>query len=234
MSQRCPWRASCCYFQRQRRPAPGRDRGWNRRGDSSGAGTPERAVATRVRKAISALAIRTRAAPSLEVRFGDNARRQLIPSAMLTYLSPLPETRAAPPARVFSFPLVRWSASRSKRPLQVRLTDASAGATLTICQARHANGVSYCLNTSSDSTAHHVSRPASPLPSCMLVAQFVSGPPEGPVMRFRWIAAVALWTILSGPIFAPSYPTAPARPRAASSGTQTSPGNPAATGLPPR
>jgi hypothetical protein len=23
-------------------------------------------------------------------------------------------------------------------------------------------------------------------------------------MRFRWIAAVALWTVLSGPIFAPS------------------------------
>jgi hypothetical protein len=34
-------------------------------------------------------------------------------------------------------------------------------------------------------------------------------------MRFRWIAAVALWTILSGPIFAPSYPP-PARPRVAS------------------
>lgn len=34
-------------------------------------------------------------------------------------------------------------------------------------------------------------------------------------MRFRWVAAVALWTMLSGPIFAPTYPTAPARPRIA-------------------
>jgi len=25
-------------------------------------------------------------------------------------------------------------------------------------------------------------------------------------MQFRWIAAVALWTMLAGPIFAPSYP----------------------------
>jgi hypothetical protein len=25
-------------------------------------------------------------------------------------------------------------------------------------------------------------------------------------MRFRWIAAIALWTMISGPIFAPCYP----------------------------
>jgi hypothetical protein len=53
-------------------------------------------------------------------------------------------------------------------------------------------------------------------------------------MRFRWIAIVALWTILSGPIFAPSYPNAPARPRAASPSTHRSPANPTAAGLLPR
>jgi len=53
-------------------------------------------------------------------------------------------------------------------------------------------------------------------------------------MRLRWIAAVALWTILSGPIFAPSYPNAPARPRAASPGTHNSPANPSAAGFPTR
>jgi hypothetical protein len=48
-------------------------------------------------------------------------------------------------------------------------------------------------------------------------------------MRFRWVAAVALWTMLSGPIFAPTYPAASIRPRNASP-TATGP----LTKLPPR
>lgn len=43
-------------------------------------------------------------------------------------------------------------------------------------------------------------------------------PKEEAPMRFRWIAAIALWTILSGPIFAPSCP-GPFRPQATSSGS---------------
>ena len=35
-------------------------------------------------------------------------------------------------------------------------------------------------------------------------------------MQFRWVALITLWTILSGPIFAPkTASTAPARPRPA-------------------
>ncbi len=37
-------------------------------------------------------------------------------------------------------------------------------------------------------------------------------------MQFRWITVMALWTILSGPIFAPCCP-APSRSRPAPHGT---------------
>src|SRR5262249_42748202 len=30
---------------------------------------------------------------------------------------------------------------------------------------------------------------------------------ELPAMEFRWVAAIALWTILSGPVFAPPAPS---------------------------
>jgi hypothetical protein len=46
-------------------------------------------------------------------------------------------------------------------------------------------------------------------------------------MRFRLVAAVALWTMISGPIFAPSYPTAPARQRAAAPAKHVRPARPA-------
>ncbi|HXG12222.1 MAG TPA: hypothetical protein VNK04_20880 [Gemmataceae bacterium] len=43
-------------------------------------------------------------------------------------------------------------------------------------------------------------------------------------MQLRWVIAIALWTILSGPIFGPSpSPTAPEGPRAAASKPPSAP-----------
>jgi hypothetical protein len=44
-------------------------------------------------------------------------------------------------------------------------------------------------------------------------------------MEFRWVAAITLWTMLSGPVFAlqPSRPAPPRQPVGAASAAQASP-----------